>query len=246
MVAESVLVKHQLLILNRGRKRAPNLRAADRILAGLCTLVMRPARVVHSAIVLKPSTFLYLHNLLKKRKYHMLFSPKGGRRPGPKGLPGVKVENKLYTASIHFRRASHDRVEEIREIAQSEISSAGLFQLADGLKILDIRPRVKWNKGSSVHWIKERVGKGDSLPLYIGDDATDEDAFRALADAITVKERKAFSAPLRARSKLAHSSHSCKCISSQRESSSAMPSASRRDSRSIARSCPLPFIARLP
>ena len=64
IVAESVLVKHQLRILNRGRKRAPNLRAADRILAGLCTLFMRPARVLRSAIVLKPSTLLYLHNAL--------------------------------------------------------------------------------------------------------------------------------------------------------------------------------------
>ena len=92
VVAESVLVKHQLLILNRGRKRAPNLRAADRILAGLCTLFMRPARVVHSAIVLKPSTFLYLHNLLKKRKYRMLFSPKRGLRPGPKGPKKELIE----------------------------------------------------------------------------------------------------------------------------------------------------------
>src|SRR5215467_4342294 len=54
VVAESVLVRHQLLILNRGRKRAPNLRARDRIIVGLCTLFMRPARVLRSAIVLKP------------------------------------------------------------------------------------------------------------------------------------------------------------------------------------------------
>src|ERR1700737_2591014 len=83
--AESVLVKHQLRILNRGRKRAPNLRAADRIIAGLCTLFMRPARILRSAIVLKPSTLLHLHNVLMKRKYRMLFSPKRGRRPGPTG-----------------------------------------------------------------------------------------------------------------------------------------------------------------
>ena len=43
VVAESVLVKHQLRILNRGRKRTPNLRVSDRIIAGLCTLLMRPA-----------------------------------------------------------------------------------------------------------------------------------------------------------------------------------------------------------
>ena len=45
VVAESVLLRHQVLILNRGRKRAPNLRTSDRIIAGLCTLLMRPARV---------------------------------------------------------------------------------------------------------------------------------------------------------------------------------------------------------
>jgi hypothetical protein len=85
VVAESVLVRHQLLILNRGRKRAPNLRAADRIIAGLCTLFIRPARVLRSAIVLKPSTLLHLHSVLRKRKYRMLFSPRRRRRPGPKG-----------------------------------------------------------------------------------------------------------------------------------------------------------------
>ena len=56
VVAESVLVRHQLLILNRGRKRAPKLRAANRIITGLCTLFIRPARLVGSAMVLKPST----------------------------------------------------------------------------------------------------------------------------------------------------------------------------------------------
>ena len=43
VVAESVLLKHQLCILNRGRKRAPNLHAAERIIAGLCTLFIEPS-----------------------------------------------------------------------------------------------------------------------------------------------------------------------------------------------------------
>ena len=75
VVAESVLVKHQLLILNRGRERAPNLRAAKRIIAGLCTLFMKPRTRSTFCIVLKPSTLLHLHQLLVKRKYRMLFSP---------------------------------------------------------------------------------------------------------------------------------------------------------------------------
>src|ERR1700730_550806 len=79
VVAESALIRHQLLVLNRGRKRAPNLRATDRLAAGLLTLLMRPARILRSAIVLKPSTLLHLHDLLWKRKYRRLFSPKRGR-----------------------------------------------------------------------------------------------------------------------------------------------------------------------
>jgi hypothetical protein len=61
VVAESVLVKQQLLILNRSRERAPRLRASDRFVAGLCTLFVQPARVIRSAIVLKPSTLLNFH-----------------------------------------------------------------------------------------------------------------------------------------------------------------------------------------
>jgi len=85
VVAESVLVKHQLVILNRSRKRAPNLHALDRIIAGLCALLMHPARVVRCAIVLRPSTLLHFHHILVKGKYRLLFSPKQRSRPGPKG-----------------------------------------------------------------------------------------------------------------------------------------------------------------
>jgi transposase InsO family protein len=85
VVAESALLRHQLLVLNRGRKRAANLRAADRFIAGLCTLFLRRTRVLRSAIVLKPSTLLQFHSMLTKRKYRLMFSAKCGRRPGPKG-----------------------------------------------------------------------------------------------------------------------------------------------------------------
>jgi putative transposase len=81
VVAESALIRHQLLILNRGRKRAPNLRASDRIAAGLFTLFLSQARILGSAIVVKPSTLLRLHSLLSKRKYRLLFSTRPQRQP---------------------------------------------------------------------------------------------------------------------------------------------------------------------
>jgi putative transposase len=85
VVAESLLVKHQLLILNRSRKRSPNLPSADRVVAGLCALLIRPNRLIRSAIVFKPSTLLNLHRALIQRKYRRLFSSIRRARPGPKG-----------------------------------------------------------------------------------------------------------------------------------------------------------------
>ena len=85
VVAESVLLKHQLLILNRRRRRAPNLRGWDRFIAGFCSLFIKPARLARIAIVLKPSTLLNLHRTLVARKYRWLFTPRRRVKPGPKG-----------------------------------------------------------------------------------------------------------------------------------------------------------------
>lgn len=69
MVAESLLVKHQLLVLSRPRGRAPNLRPMDRIIAGLCAGLMRPARLARSAIVLKPSTIVVARSFDENTDY---------------------------------------------------------------------------------------------------------------------------------------------------------------------------------
>jgi putative transposase len=85
LVAESLLLKHQLLIVNRSRQRSPNLSPWDRILAGWMALLVRPTRLLRSAIVLKPSTLLALHKAMSNRKYGILFCTNRRRKPGPKG-----------------------------------------------------------------------------------------------------------------------------------------------------------------
>ena len=85
VVAESVLVKPQLLILNRSRKRSPNFRSSDRVVAGLCAVFIRPSRLIRSAIVFKPFTLLRLHRALIQKKYRRLFSSNRPMKPGPKG-----------------------------------------------------------------------------------------------------------------------------------------------------------------
>src|SRR5215471_9773413 len=85
VIAESVLIKHQLLILSRSRRRAPNLQVWDRMVAGFCSLLVKPKRLVRTAIALKPSTLLNFHRALVQRKYQLLFSPKRKVTPGSKG-----------------------------------------------------------------------------------------------------------------------------------------------------------------
>ena len=85
VVAENLLLKQQLIIHSRSRQRAPNLTTRDRTLLGFFSLFLNPRRLARSAVIIKPSTLLAFHNALKKRKYRVLYSPRGGRKPGPKG-----------------------------------------------------------------------------------------------------------------------------------------------------------------
>ena len=94
VIAENLLLKQQLIIHSRSRQRAPNLSTQDRALLGFWSLFLSPRRIARSAIIIKPSTLLRFHNALKKQKYRLLFSPGGGRKPGPKG-PSKEVINAI-------------------------------------------------------------------------------------------------------------------------------------------------------
>ena len=85
VVADSLLMKQQLLVINRSRQRAPNLSALDRFLLGFWSLFLSPHHILRAAVVIKPSTLLRFHEALKKRKYQLLFSPRRRGKPGPKG-----------------------------------------------------------------------------------------------------------------------------------------------------------------
>lgn len=102
-------------------------------------------------------------------------------------IHGVEVESKVLTASIHFRRASVGSADEVHRTVQDALTPViSLFQVTQGLQVFEIRPRVNWHKGLAVRWIKETLRRDDSLPIYVGDDVTDEDAFAALPDGITI------------------------------------------------------------
>jgi hypothetical protein len=99
VVAESLLLKHQLLISSRTRRRTPNLNSFDRLLLGLGSLFVPPSRIPKLAVILKPRTLFRFHEALKKCKYRGLFSSGGHRRPGPKG-----PSKELIDAIVEIKR----------------------------------------------------------------------------------------------------------------------------------------------
>lgn len=85
VIAENLLLKQQLLVVTRSRRRAPNLSTPDRFLMGFWSLFLRPGRIAKVAVSIQPSTLLKFHQCLVHRKYRKLFSPKKRTKPGPKG-----------------------------------------------------------------------------------------------------------------------------------------------------------------
>jgi transposase InsO family protein len=85
VVADSLLMKQQLIVINRSRRRAPNLTPVDRILFGFWSLFLNPHHIQRAAVIIRPSTLLKFHDLLKKRKYRLLYSSGSKGKPGPNG-----------------------------------------------------------------------------------------------------------------------------------------------------------------
>jgi trehalose-phosphatase len=103
------------------------------------------------------------------------------------GMAGVSVENKGLSVSIHYRLASPETVRDaLRVVSEQVARDFSALRLTSGKRVLNILPDTEWNKGSAVRWITQRAPGGPRLPLYLGDDRTDEDAFRHLRDGITI------------------------------------------------------------
>jgi len=87
VMAENLLLKHQLIVLRRGRRRAPNLTRIDRMVCGFWSLFLNPRRIRAVAIAFRPSTLLAFHQALVRHKYRRLFSSSrpSARKPGPRG-----------------------------------------------------------------------------------------------------------------------------------------------------------------
>jgi alpha,alpha-trehalase len=99
-------------------------------------------------------------------------------------LPGAQIERKKYSIAIHFRNVEKSRVKEVESIVDAMAAQHPDLRPGHGKKVFELQPNIDWHKGRAVLWLLEALGldRPDVLPIYIGDDLTDEDAFAALRD----------------------------------------------------------------
>jgi alpha,alpha-trehalase len=98
-------------------------------------------------------------------------------------IDGAQVERKRFAVAVHYRRVADDQVARVEDAVTAAADRAPNLRCTGGKKIFELRPDIDWDKGRAVTWLLEKLGLEDQdvLPIYVGDDDTDEDAFRALA-----------------------------------------------------------------
>jgi len=98
---------------------------------------------------------------------------------------GVQIDRKRYAVAVHYRNADEQNIPAIKQKVDEILMENPDFKKGQGKKILEIKPDVDWHKGKAVLWIMKKLGVDDTskfVPIYIGDDVTDEDAFQSIRD----------------------------------------------------------------
>lgn len=97
-------------------------------------------------------------------------------------IPGVAVEHKRFGVAVHYRNCARDRVGEVA----AAVRAAGrhhALRVTTGREVIELRPDINWDKGRTLRWVIDHLhhtGSASLLPIYLGDDITDEDAFDAV------------------------------------------------------------------
>lgn len=108
---------------------------------------------------------------------------------------GAFLEDKGFSLSVHYRQLNEDQTE-VFKVLLNEITRPFLLRqeirMGLGKKVFEIKPPIDWDKGKAVLWLRDEYKRHFNMEnissIYIGDDATDEDAFKALKNkGITIK-----------------------------------------------------------
>ncbi|XP_008787005.1 probable trehalose-phosphate phosphatase F [Phoenix dactylifera] len=102
-----------------------------------------------------------------------------------KDIRGAKVENNKFCVSVHYRLVDEKSWPAVAHCVRDVLKDYPRLRLTHGRKVLEVRPVIDWDKGKAVEFLLESLGVSncdDVLPIYIGDDRTDEDAFKVLRE----------------------------------------------------------------
>ncbi len=99
-----------------------------------------------------------------------------------KFIAGAQVERKKFAVAIHFRRVAKEMVNTVTAVVDGVLADSEGLRKTGGKMIFELRPDIDWDKGKALNWLLEKLqlAKHNAVPIYIGDDLTDEDAFREL------------------------------------------------------------------
>ena len=99
------------------------------------------------------------------------------------GVPGAWVERKRFAIAVHYRQTPPERQGAVQEAVSDIAAEFPRLRVSSGKMIFELRPDIDWDKGKALLWLLEQIrpDRARVLPMYLGDDTTDEDAFRAIS-----------------------------------------------------------------
>lgn len=102
-------------------------------------------------------------------------------------IGGVDFERKKFTLAVHYRQVKQEDEQEVHHRIYKILKDYPQLAAAGGKKVIEIRPNIDWHKGKAVEFLKREISKEENpFSLYVGDDVTDEDAFREVGNGIGI------------------------------------------------------------
>lgn len=102
-------------------------------------------------------------------------------------IPGVDFERKKFTLAVHYRQVKEEQQQEVQDVVMNVLKDYPEVTGAGGKKVIEIRPAIDWHKGKAVEFLKKELSKEkNAFSIYVGDDVTDEDAFKFVANGLGI------------------------------------------------------------
>lgn len=102
-------------------------------------------------------------------------------------INGVRFERKKFTLAIHYRQVAEKEVSKFHSLIENVVKNYPKLHKGDGKKVVEIKPNIDWHKGKAVNFLRKELSyEKNPFSIYLGDDTTDEDAFREMENGLGI------------------------------------------------------------